>query len=164
MLTHEITALKRGRFKMQTRLVTWSLAAAGLLASAAAMAQESSGKKIDVRIDAGETYVIDQLSRNTPARIKVINNPNALVVNRGIPGELMLVGAEAGCWEIAAEQTNGESVTYDVTVTSIARPFSKPLAPGKLPYLPDPNCNGFSVRSKSGPSSNFQSKTIAVEH
>jgi hypothetical protein len=164
MLTHEIPAVKRGRIKMQTRLVTWSLAAAGLLASAAAMAQESSGKKIDVRIDAGETYVIDQLSRNTPARIKVINNPNALVVNRGIPGELMLVGAEAGCWEIAAEQANGESVTYDVTVTSIARPFSNPLAPGKLPYLPDPNCNAFSVRSKSGPPSEFQSKTIEVNH
>jgi hypothetical protein len=164
MLTREILAVKRGRIKMQTRLVTWSLAAAGLLASAAAVAQENPGKNIDVRIDAGETYVIDQLSRNTPAHIKVINNPNALVVNRGIPGELMLVGAEAGCWEIDVEQASGESVTYDVTVTSIARPFSNPLAPGKLPYLPDPNCNGFSGRSKSGPPSEFQSKTIEVNH
>jgi hypothetical protein len=149
---------------VHTQLIICSLAAASLLVSGAVAALESPRKTIDVQIEAGETYVIDQLSRNVPARVRVINNPNALVVNRGIPGELMLVGAEAGCWEIAAEQANGESVTYDVTVTSIARPSSDPLAPGKLPYLPNPNCNGFSVRSKSGRLSNSQSKTIEVEH
>lgn len=147
---------------MRMRLITGLLAAASLLVSGASVAQENSGKKIEVQLEAGQTYVIDQLSRNVAARIKVISNPNALVVNGGIPGELMLVGAEGGCWEIAAEQANGEWVTYDVTVTSIARPFSNPLAPGKLPYLPDPNCNGFSARSRSGPSENFQSKTIEI--
>jgi hypothetical protein len=157
-----IPAMKNGRNEVWTRLITWSLAIASLLAAGAAVASENSGKKIEVRIEAGETYVIDQLSRNSAARIKVINNPNALVVNGGIPGELMLVGAEAGCWEIAAEYANREWVTYDVTVTSIARPFSNPLAPGKLPYLPDPNCNGFSVKSKSGSPAKAQSKTIEV--
>jgi hypothetical protein len=149
---------------MRTPLMTWLLTAASLLVSAGGIAQASPGKTVDVRISAGETYVINQLSRNTAARITIISNPNALVVNHGIPGELMLVGAEAGCWEIAAEQANGERITYDVTVTSIARPFSNPLAPGKLPYLPDPNCNSFPVGSKSEPLSKFSSKTIEVNH
>jgi hypothetical protein len=158
-------AMKKGEGNEgRMRLIAWSLAAASLLVSGVSMAHENPGKTIDVQIQAGETYVIDQLSHNAPARIKVISNPNALVVNRGIPNELMLVGAEAGCWEIAAERANGERITYDVTVTSIARPFSNPLAPGKLPYLPDPNCNGFLARPGSGSPENFLPKTIGVDH
>jgi hypothetical protein len=142
-------AMKNWCNPMRTPLIIWSLAAASLLASGTAEAHGRPGKKIDVRIEAGETHEIDHLDRSAVARITVIDNPNALVVIGGIPGELTLIGAEAGCWEIAAEQASGEQVTYDITVTSIARPFSNPLAPGRLPYLPDPNCNGFSANSGS---------------
>jgi hypothetical protein len=139
----------------------WSLAAS-LLASGVAIARDNLEKKIDVQLEAGDTYVINQLSRDSAARITVISNPNALVVNGGVPGKLMLVGAEAGCWEIAAEHANGERVTYDVTVTSIARPFSDPLAPGKFPDLPDPKCKGVSARLKPGLLAEPSSTTIDI--
>jgi len=132
--------MKKGGDVMKTLPIIRLVAPASLVVSSAAYAR--SAKTIDVRIAAGETYVIDQLSR-AEARIKVISNPNALVANGGMPGALMLVGAEAGCWKINVERANGEQVTYDVTVTSVGRPISDPLPPGKLPYLPDPHCDRF---------------------
>jgi hypothetical protein len=145
-------------------LMAWSLVVASVVFSGAASA-ENPGKTVDVRLEAGHTYVIDQLSRNAAARISIIDNPNALVVNSGLPGELMLVGAEAGRWEIIAERANGQQVTYDVRVTSIARPFSNPLAPGKLPPGPDQmTSNGSPAGLESGSISNGQPKTVELSH
>jgi len=150
---------------MRIMLVASTLLLRGLFASGGVAAQDSPGNTIPVQLEAGETYVIDNLDRSTPARVNIIRNPNALVVNNGIPGELMLVGAEAGRWEITAEQRNSEWVTYDVTVTSIAMPFSNPLAPGKLPSTSDhSNTNNFSTGPEPKWLTNQESKTIEVDH
>jgi len=146
-------------------LLACSLASASLLASVAAAAQQNYANKLAVRLDAGETYVIDGLSRTTAPRLNVISNPNALVINTDMPGVLMLVGAEAGRWEITAERANGQPVTYDVTITSIARPFSNPLAPGRLPSMPDQmTTNSSPAGVESGSITNGQPKTIEVNH
>jgi hypothetical protein len=145
--------------------MAWSLAVASLLASGIARSQEQPASKVAVQLAAGETYVIDQLRLAAPARIDIVNNPNALVVNNGIPGELMLVGAEAGRWEISVQRANGQRVIYEVTVTSIGRPFSNPLAPGKLPPAPGQmTVNQLRDQPESQAIISGPSRTIEVGH
>jgi len=95
-------------------------------------ARENSANKVALSLNAGESYVIEGLSRRAPVGIKVVANANALVVNADTPGKLLLLATEAGRWEIEGERADGRAVTYEVTVRSVAQPFSNPLAPGKI--------------------------------
>ena len=83
-------------------------------------------------LNAGETRVIDNLSRTSQPDINVISNSRALVVHSEEPGKLVLLGAERGEWKITVTQADGRKVTYDVTVSAI-RNAANPLAPGEAP-------------------------------
>ncbi|MBF6561456.1 MAG: pilus assembly protein N-terminal domain-containing protein [Candidatus Binataceae bacterium] len=86
-----------------------------------------------VSLNAGETYVIKDLSKAATPGIKVIDNPNALVVHTDAPGELVLLGAEAGEWRIKTVASTGGATVYDVSVHALARPFAAPLKPAAAP-------------------------------
>jgi hypothetical protein len=81
-----------------------------------------------VVLNAGETRVIDKLSRDVTPTFHVVDNPHALIVHGSDPGKLVLLGAERGKWEISAKRESGEAVSYDVTVKALKNP-AQPLKP-----------------------------------
>jgi hypothetical protein len=164
MRRNEITlATDRGKDMTLLLFVLWFFVAPGSIA-ATESARENPRTVIGVQLNAGETYVIKGLTRGAPAQIDVLSNPNALVVNSGLAGELMLVGAEAGRCEITAVQADGQWVTYDVKVSSIARPFSDPLAPGKSPPALGRSTAGFSPKPAPDWLTDSASRTIDINH
>jgi hypothetical protein len=134
------------------------------LSGATVSTQENRIPVIGVQLTAGESYVISGLNRTTPAQIDVLKNPNALVVNSGLAGELMLVGAEAGRWQITAMRADGQWVTYDVRISSIGRPISDPLAPGKAPPAMGRTTKGFSPEPPPGWLTGSATETIDINH
>ena len=108
-----------------------------LMLTAAAVvhaADDSSARKvIFVTLNAGETYVINNVSGGTTPAVHVLDNPHALIVSSDKPGEVVLVAAAAGQWAIDVTTADGEPLRYKVSVNAIANPFTDPLAPGKNP-------------------------------
>ena len=92
---------------------------------------EAKRRIIPVTINKGQNYTIDGVEEGAAPRAKVVNNPNALVVQNA-PGRIELVGADAGSWKINATLATGEKVTYVVTVKAAAPPQGS-LAPGAAP-------------------------------
>ena len=97
-------------------------------------------KVVFVTLNAGETYVISNVSNGATPAVHVLHNPHALIVDSGKSGEVVLVGTEAGQWAIDVTTADGQALRYKVSVNAIANPFSDPLAPGKNPpALGSPN-------------------------
>ena len=92
---------------------------------------EAKRRIIPVTINKGQNYTIDGVEEGAAPRVKVVNNPNALVVQNA-PGRIELVGADAGSWKINATLATGEKVTYVVTVKAAAPPQGS-LDPGAAP-------------------------------
>ena len=59
------------------------------------------------RLNAGESYVINNVSPGEVPAVKVITNPHALVVHNEEPGKVVLLGAEAGEWTISVKTADG---------------------------------------------------------
>ncbi len=74
-------------------------------------------------LNAGESYVINNVSPGETPAVNVITNPHALVVHNEEPGKVVLLGAEAGEWTVAVKTTDGSTVKYDVTVKSVGNVF-----------------------------------------
>jgi len=89
--------------------------------SALAAPPEAKRRIIPVTLNKGENITINGVEEGAAPRPKVVNNPNALVVQNA-PGRIELVGADAGSWKINATLDTGEKVTYVVTVKSAAPP------------------------------------------
>jgi pilus assembly protein CpaC len=102
-------------------LVAWMVAAAGVLMLQPAMllAADSGGTDMSLAINAGETYVINNVSPGETPAIKVISNPNALVVHNDEPGKVVLLGAAAGEWTVSVKTPDGQ-INYDVTVNAVS--------------------------------------------
>ena len=94
---------------------------------------EAKRRIIPVTINKGQNYTIDGVEEGAAPRVKVVNNPNALVVQNA-PGRIELVGADAGSWKINATLVTGEKVTYVVTVKAEAPPQGS-LVPGAAPSV-----------------------------
>jgi hypothetical protein len=112
-----------------------SLTLSGLLAigiGANGIAQTELPERVPVSMNAGETYTIDNIKDGSAPSVRVVQNPNAMVINSGLPGRMVLVGAEAGHWLIGVTNSSDRAVSYDVTVSAIAIP-GRPLAAGKAP-------------------------------
>jgi len=103
-------------------LVGSLLGGLGLLTLAAGLVAASEGnseRQVAVTLNAGETYVIKDLSAGATPAVHVMDNPSALVVNSAKPGELALVGEAAGKWKIDVETAKGEKVSYKVQVAAL---------------------------------------------
>ena len=70
-------------------------------------------------LNAGETYVINNVSPGATPQVKVITNPNALVIHNEEPGKVTLLGAAAGEWTVGVKLADGTAVDYDVTVSAV---------------------------------------------
>ena len=76
--------------------------------------------------------IIDHLKIGSRPSIRVIENPNALVIHGETPGQLLLLGAERGEWEVTVTRDDGAQVAYRVDVSAIAdqcdaaRPRNRP--------------------------------------
>ncbi|MGD0288212.1 MAG: pilus assembly protein N-terminal domain-containing protein [Candidatus Binataceae bacterium] len=112
----------------------------GFLTLAAGLTAASEGRQVAVTLDAGETYVIKDLSAGATPAVHVEDNPSALIVNSGKPGELALVGESAGKWKIDVETADGEKVSYRVEVAAVDKAGSgarvtSEATPAEVPSL-----------------------------
>jgi len=82
-------------------------------------AADSAGTAMSLALNAGESYVINNVSPGAAPAVKVITNPHALVVHNEEPGQVVLLGAEAGEWNISVKMADGSEANYDVTVKSV---------------------------------------------
>ena len=103
-----------------------------LASSGISAAAEADREVIPVTLNAGDTYVIKNLGEDTTPAVHVIKNPNALIVHGGVPGQLVLVGADSGEWTLNVTDADGTPLTYKVDVHSIEN-FANPTEPGKAP-------------------------------
>jgi len=101
-------------------LLPWLVAAVSIfmLWPDLVLAAVSDATEMSLVINAGESYVINNVSPGETPAVNVITNPHALVVNNA-PGKVVLLGADAGEWTVAVKLADGSNVKYDVTVKSI---------------------------------------------
>src|SRR6202158_6164288 len=83
-------------------------------------AADSAGTEMSLALNAGESYVINNVAPGEAPAVKVVTNPHALVVHNEEPGKVVLLGAEAGEWNKSITPAAGEKINYDVAVKSIA--------------------------------------------
>ncbi len=88
------------------------------------LAADSAGPGMSVALNAGESYVINNVSPGDVPAVTVITNPHALIVHNEEPGKVVLLGAEAGEWNIQIKTASGDQVNYDVTVRSVGSAFN----------------------------------------
>lgn len=99
-------------------------AAALALASALPLRAESAQPPPQVQsisLNAGQAQVIDHVAKGSKPRIRVIDNPNALIIHDETPGQVLLLGAERGQWEVTITRDDGVQIAYRVSVTAIAK-------------------------------------------
>ena len=103
-------------------LLPWLVAAISmmLLRPGLLHAADSAATEMSLALNAGESYVINNVAPGEAPAVKVVTNPHALVVHNEEPGKVVLLGAEAGEWTVSIKTTKGEQINYDVTVKSIA--------------------------------------------
>jgi Flp pilus assembly secretin CpaC len=112
-------------------------AAVLLLATSSIIAAADADREvIPVSLNAGDTYVIKNLGEDSTPAVHVVNNPNALIVHSGAPGQLVLMGADNGEWTLDVTDADGAPLTYKVDVHSITN-FADPTKPGKAPATLD---------------------------
>ncbi len=92
-------------------------------------AADNAGAEMSIALNAGESYIINNVSPGEVPAVKVIANPHALVVHNEEPGKVVLLGAEAGEWNISVKTADGP-VNYDVRVKSVGSAFA--TGPGPI--------------------------------
>ncbi len=100
-------------------LLPWLVAAVGMLMLQPGLLFADDGTVMSLGLNAGESYVINNVAPGETPAVNVITNPHALVVNNA-PGKVVLMGAEAGEWTVSVKTTDGSTIKYDVTVKSVA--------------------------------------------
>jgi hypothetical protein len=130
MMTVAIDRNAGSRTRSTTVLALLMLTA--LTGSLATVARADAARRIiPLTINKGQNYTITGVQKGAATGLKVISNPNALVVQNA-PGRIELVGADAGRWKINVTLATGEQVTYVVTVKSDA-PSQGILVPATAP-------------------------------
>lgn len=106
-------------------LLSWLVAAISMLMlqPSLLLAADSAGAGMSVALNAGESYVINNVSPGDVPAVKVITNPHALIVHNEEPGKVVLLGTEAGEWNVQVKMANGDQINYDVTVKSVGSAF-----------------------------------------
>src|SRR5581483_6161396 len=104
------------------RRLLFAAAAVAALMVAGRPAVAASHRKVSVALNAGESYTIDNIAKDSTPGVKVLDNPHAMVVNSDAPGKMVLLGAEPGAWNIDVTLADGDKVTYAVDVKALAKP------------------------------------------
>jgi pilus assembly protein CpaC len=107
-----------------------ALAAQFVTASAACAATSEA-----ISLNAGETRVIKNLNPDSVPGVIVVSNPHAMLLHNEVPGQLVILGAEEGKWNISVKLKDGQPVTYAVTVHSI-KDWSSSTKSGLAPAGP----------------------------
>ncbi|HEY6300946.1 MAG TPA: pilus assembly protein N-terminal domain-containing protein [Candidatus Binatus sp.] len=116
-------------------LLPWLIAAISMLLLRPGMLLADDGTTMALALNAGESYVINNVSPGATPAVNVITNPHALVVHNEEPGKITLLGAEAGEWTVSVKTTDGSTVKYDVTVKSVGSAYdinNPAKAPGAI--------------------------------
>jgi pilus assembly protein CpaC len=100
-------------------LLPWLVAVVSMLLLRPGLLLADEGTTMALSLNAGESYVINNVAPGEAPAVSVITNPHALVVNNA-PGKVVLMGAEAGEWTVAVKTTDGGTIKYDVTVKSVS--------------------------------------------
>jgi pilus assembly protein CpaC len=100
---------------------------------------------VPVSINAGETYVIENIKPGTTPEFRVAENPNAFLSYDNVPGKLTILSAEAGRWVVTITNTSDRKVSYDLNAFAVAKPGA-PLSPGNLP----PSVSDMELKSRPG--------------
>ena len=141
-------------------LICRLLAYAGLLLVVSAATARAQAKDrtdwVPVSMNAGETYVINDIKPGTKPSFKVEQNPNAFVSYDSPPGKLTMLSAGAGRWIVTVTNSSDREVSYDVNAFGVAKPGA-PLTPGIAP--PSMNDDGLSARPGAGASTSTSSAT-----
>jgi hypothetical protein len=134
------------------------LAAAGLMLVASAATARAQAKDptlwVPVSMNAGETYVINDIKPGTKPSFQVQQNPSAFVSYDSPPGKLTMLSAGAGRWIVTVTDNADREVSYDVNAFSVAKPGA-PLTPGNAP--PSISDEGLSSRPGDGASNSTSS-------
>src|SRR5260370_15300612 len=127
------------------------LAALMLIISAAPGRSQTGDpqKWIRVSINAGETYVIENIKPGTRPAFRIDQNPNAFLSYDPSPGRLTMLGNEAGRWVVTVTNTSDQTVYYDLNALAVAK-AGAPLTPGNLP--PSISDSGLDARPGFGSS------------
>jgi Flp pilus assembly secretin CpaC len=105
---------------------------------------------VTIYLNAGQTRIIDHLKAGSRPSIRVIDNPYALVIHDETPGQLVLLGAERGAWEVTVTRDDGVQVAYRVEVAAIAD-SAMPLDAGSGPVNSSDPGIGTTATYSSGP-------------
>ncbi len=87
---------------------------------------------VALSLNAGESYVIDDVALDATPAVNVRNNARALYVYTDKPGKVTLLGVEPGNWTVTVPLRDGRRVAYDVAVRSRID-IQHPLRPGEAP-------------------------------
>src|SRR5580700_8097974 len=137
------------------------LASAGLLLIVSAATAPAQVKDLSdwvpVSMNAGETYVIDDIKPGTKPSFRVEQNPNAFVSYDSPPGKLTMLSAAAGRWIVTVTNSSDREISYDLNAFAAAK-AGAPLTPGTAPRsISD---EGLGARSGgAGPSTSTLSPT-----
>src|SRR6202158_5469523 len=104
---------------------------------------------VPVSINAGETYLIENIKLGTKPEFRIAQNPNAFLSYETAPGKLTMLGTEAGRWVVTVINTSDQKVSYDLNAFAVAKPGA-PLSPGNLP--PSLSDTGLDPRPGAGAS------------
>ena len=115
-----------------TRLVLLGLFLLLLSAAPSRSETRDGAEWVPVSINAGETYVIENIKLGTKPAIRIAENPNAFLSYETAPGKLTMLGAEAGRWVVTVTNTSDHTVSYDLNAFAVAKPGA-PLSPGNTP-------------------------------
>jgi pilus assembly protein CpaC len=109
---------------------------------------------VPVSINAGETYLIENIKLGTKPEFRIAQNPNAFLSYDNVPGKLTLLSAEAGRWVVTVTNTSDRKVSYDLNAFAVAKPGA-PLSPGNPP--PSVSEGGLKARPGAGEESSSTS-------
>jgi len=125
------------------------LASVGLLMVVGAVSARAQARDavdwVPVSINAGETYVINDIKPGTKPTFHVVENPNAFVSYDSPPGKLTMLSAESGRWIVTVANTSDREVSYDLNAFAAAKPGA-PTTPGKAP----PSLSDEGLASRAG--------------
>ncbi len=108
------------------------LALTVLIGLGARQSDAQTARLITLKLTAGESIPLEQLSKDATPEVEFIQNSNCFVLQCSAPGHCNVLGAQAGRGRIRATLPNGDPVIYQIVVSAVAKPDQQ-LHPGAAP-------------------------------